>query len=149
MRINQATRKLVVGVGREAVIDKELGLRVQSFRVSLHQSVDLGARGFGPTDCVSTGQAGEILPEAVAGNEAVEVVPSQTEASQVIPPAHVFAGGREARDLAKYLQQTIIVQIRKTGMILIKLPFHRSFKQLNVGVREGGQRRRNGNGAPV
>jgi len=44
--INQATGELVVGVGGQAVVVEEFGLGIKSFRVSLDESMDLGARRF-------------------------------------------------------------------------------------------------------
>ena len=55
--IDQTDGKLVVGVGRQAVVDEKLGFGIEGLGVSLDQSVHLGAGGFRSGDRVSAGQA--------------------------------------------------------------------------------------------
>ena len=61
------------------------------------------------------------MSEAVAGDEAVKIVSFQAETGEVIPATHVLAGSRQTRDLAENLQQSIVVQVQETGMVLLEL----------------------------
>jgi hypothetical protein len=42
--------------------------------------------------------------------------------------------------MPKYFQHAIFVEILETGMILVELPLHRSFMQLNVPIGESTER---------
>src|SRR4029077_1202550 len=76
----------------------------------------------------------------MACDETVEVGPLQTETSEVVPTTHVFAWCGQSGDLTEHLQKTIILKVEKSGVVLVKLRLHRTFQQLYVGIREGGQR---------
>jgi hypothetical protein len=56
----------------------------------------------------------------MAGDEAAEVAAGHAETGEVVPAAHVFAGCREAGHLAEYLEQAVVVQVQKDGMIFFK-----------------------------
>jgi hypothetical protein len=81
MSIDQAARKLVVGVSRKTIIDEELSFRIQRFTITFHQAVYLGPSRFRSRNCVSASQPRDILSETVAGNEPMKIVPFQTESS--------------------------------------------------------------------
>ena len=57
MGIDQTDGKLVVGVGRQAVVDEKLGFGIEGLGISLDQSIHLGARRLRSGDRVGAGQA--------------------------------------------------------------------------------------------
>src|SRR5215469_7792131 len=77
--IDQAAGKLVVSIGREPVVHEELGLRVQGLAIAFYQAVDFCASFFGTGDRVRSCQGRDILPEAMARNEAVKIVMFEAE----------------------------------------------------------------------
>src|SRR5579859_1778726 len=67
-------------------------------------------------------------------NEPVEITLLQAEAVEVVPAAHVFSGSRHSRDLSKDLQQAIIVEVQKAGVVFVKLFLHRTVMKLHIGI---------------
>src|ERR1700735_3471419 len=85
----------------------------------------------------------------MAGDEAVEVVALQAEAGEVVPASHVFSGSGQAGNLAKDLEQSIVVEVEKAGVVLFELAVHRAVEQLHLRIGKGGKRSVNGDRAPV
>src|SRR5215469_14047031 len=101
--IDQAAGQLVVGVGREAIVDKELSLRIECFSVSLYQTIDLRPGFVRSGDRIRPRQAGKILSKTVSGNKSVKIVALQAKPADVVPTAHIFSG----RGLAGYLAENL------------------------------------------
>src|ERR1700685_458855 len=76
----------------------------------------------------------------MAGDEAMKIVMLKTEGVQVVPDSHVLTGSGQPGDLAKDLQQAIIIEVLEKRVILLELPFHRTVEQLDVGVGKGAKR---------
>ena len=77
--IDQTAGQLVVGVGREAIVDKELSLRIERFSVSLYQAIDLRPGFLRYRDRICPRQARNILAKTVPGNKPVKIVALQTK----------------------------------------------------------------------
>src|SRR5450755_2847529 len=121
VRVNQAAGKLVVGVGRQAVVDEKLCLRVERFGIPLHEAINLRSGRFRSSDRIGPRDSRNILSKAVAGEEAVEVAAFQTEAGQVVPSAHVFPRRWQAGNLPEDLEHSVVVKMLEDGMILFEL----------------------------
>src|SRR5580700_3417172 len=76
----------------------------------------------------------------MAGDEAVEVVALQAEAGEVVPASHVFSGSGQAGNLAKDLEQSIVVEVEKAGVVLVELAVHGAVEQLHLRIGKGSER---------
>src|ERR1700722_17463750 len=76
----------------------------------------------------------------MAGDEAVEVVALQAEAGKVVPASHVFSGSGQAGNLAKDLEQAIVLEVEKAGVVLFELAVHGTVEQLHLGIGKGSER---------
>src|ERR1700722_9837103 len=76
----------------------------------------------------------------MAGDEAVEVVALQAEAGEIVPASHVFSRSGQAGNLAKDLEQTIVIEVEKAGVVLFVLAVHGTVEQLHLRIGKGGER---------
>src|SRR5437868_9632447 len=81
----------------------------------------------------------------MSGDEAMEVISLQAEASQIVPASHVLTRRGQTGHLSKYLKQAIVIEAQKTSMIFIELPLHGTLEQFHIGVSEGGEGSVDGN----
>ena len=55
------------------------------------------------------------MSERMPGDEAVKIVASQTETSEIVPAAHILSRRGQTGHLAEHLQKAVIVEIQETG----------------------------------
>ena len=148
VRIDQTTRQLVVGVGRQPVTLEEDRLVVERVGVAFHQPADLGARRLRARHRVRARETRHVLPEAVSRDEPMEVVRLEVEAREIVPAAHVFSRRGHAGHLSEHLQQTVIVEVQEALVVLVELALHGSVEELHVRVRKRRERQRRDDGSP-
>ena len=107
--VNQPAGEFVVGVGRQAIINKKFRFGIKRCGIAFHQALHLRTRLLRACDGIGTRQRGNILSKTVTGNKSMKIVPIQAKAGQVIPAPHVLAGSSLSGRLAKDFQQAIIV----------------------------------------
>src|SRR6266436_1250632 len=67
----------------------------------------------------------------------MEIVSLQAEPGEIVPAAHVRTRRRQTSNLPKHFEEAVVLETEKAGVILVKLPFQRTFRQLHIGIREG------------
>ncbi len=109
--IYEAAAYFVECVSRQMIIHIEFACQINGPGVGVNQAVYFLPGSLGACHRVCPGQSGEVLPEAVAGNESMKVLFGIEVVGIVVPSAHVRTGSRQSRTLAEGFQQGVLVQI--------------------------------------
>ena len=132
MSVNQAATRLVIGVGRQTVVDIELPAWFHRFTEGTNQAVHLFLSGLRPRHRVGASQTRQILSKAVAGNEGMKIIHGAKVIGVVIPAAHVGSRSRHPFALPERLQQCIFVEVQEQIVIVVELTAEQTVKQLNL-----------------
>src|SRR5215471_6272810 len=144
VRINEAAASLIERVSGKSVVDVELAGWLDRLAKCPDEPVNFLLSRFRTSDRVRARQPGQVLAEAVSGNEAVKIVFVVEVVGVVVPAAKVRPRSRHSLALAKRLEQPVLVQMEKNLVIVVKLDPERAFEQLYAGIRKDRKTRRNG-----
>ena len=124
VRIEQAADQLVIGITRITQVDEKPAGGLHGLRIAAHQAFDFRAGWLRTSDSREASQRRNILSKARSRTEIV------------VPPAHVLSGCGQSGALPVDLQQAILAQVQKEGMILVELPLQRTVQQFDGAIRE-------------
>ena len=142
VRIEQTEQQLVIAVGREAVLNVEVGC--DGLRVEAVEADYLLPRLFIAGDGIGACERGDPLSKSARGSEAViEALAIVVAWIVVIPAAEVLAWRRHAGHLPKRLEQAIFTERHQDSMRghelrLMQIAGHEHVAITKLGEHGGG-----------
>ena len=142
--VDQPDVELVEGVAGQGIAVIEAGR--DGGREAFHKSPHLGRGLLIAGDGVGARQAGHVLPEAVARNEAVHVGGRVEARRRVVPTPEVPAGRGQPRRHPERLEQGVFVHGQQRRVLRPELRKHRPVEQRDVAITGRRQHRGAGGG---